>query len=94
MNITSTLVGVLISILFCCGQGLEAQSTFEFTIKDTLTDQIIEDAIELSTGGYILLCDEVYTGNPPQAQLIRISASGKLLATKVVTQQDKHLGIT
>ncbi len=92
MNHKAILFRLLSSFLiFNCGL-LQAQETFEFTIKDTLSDRLINDAIELSTGGYILLCDEVYTGNPRETQLVRISASGKLLEKKEVGLPDKSTG--
>ena len=63
---------------------MNAQNTFNFTIKDTISDRLINDAVELSTGGYILLSDEVHTGNPSKTQLIRISTTGNLLGMKEI----------
>ena len=40
------------------------------------------------------MCDEVYTGNPRETQLVRISASGKLLGKKEVGIPEKSTGFT
>ena len=69
-----------------------SQNTFEFTIKDTLTDQLINDAVELDNGSYLLLGAEVYPTDHSKVHLYRISAAGGLLDSLTLTYQGKSSG--
>lgn len=71
-----------------------SQHTFEFTIKDTVTDQVVNDALELSDGSFILLCQEVYPIENAKPHLVRISSSGKLLLTKTLEIPGSPSGLT
>lgn len=70
-----------------------SQHTFEFTIQDTLTDQVIYDVIELSDGSYILTSQEIFPSSNQKAHLYRISASGKLLDSTTLTYQGQRSGL-
>ena len=91
MKFISAIIGTVMTILIPGGL-LFCQNSFHFTIKDTLTDQIVNDAIELSDGGYILVCHEVFTNHPQKAHLLRISSTGKLLGTKIISNPLTPLG--
>ena len=71
----------------------QSQNTFEFTIKDTLTDQIVNDAVELSNGSFILVGQEVYPTDHMKAHLYRISSAGDLLDSMTLTYQGKSSGL-
>jgi len=70
-----------------------SQHTFEFTIQDTLTDQVIYDAIELANGSYILTSQEFFPSSNQKAHLYRISASGKLSDSTTLTYQGQRSGL-
>ena len=79
---------LLLSILtFAFSTICASQNTFEFTIKDTLTDQLINDAVELENGSYLLLGAEVYPTDHMKAHLYRISSAGALLDSLTLTCQ-------
>ena len=88
-RITLSLFSIF-TIFFC--SLCQSQNTFEFTIKDTLTDQLINDAIELVDGSYVLLGQKVSPSDQSEAHLYRISRSGKLLGTKTLTFQGHPSG--
>ncbi len=69
-----------------------SQTTFEFTIKDSLKDQILNDGIELPTGGYIFVGQEIYYSDSTPGYLYRISPTGNLLGTGLFTNQNKESG--
>jgi len=70
----------------------QGQNSFEFTIKDALTDQIVGDAIELSDGSFIILAHEIDPPNQSKAHLMRLSKSGALLQSKTLTYQGQSSG--
>lgn len=76
MKTISTIFGV-ISLLFCFNNPTFSQNTFEFTIKDPLTDEIVNDAIELADGSYILACNQLNPLPSWKVHLVRLTPSGK-----------------
>ncbi len=84
----TTLSLLLLSIFTVAFNTICAsQNTFEFTIKDTLTDQIINDAVELSNGSFILVGQEIYPTDHMKAHLYRISSAGNLLDSLTLSYQ-------
>ena len=60
MTLTKTFISLLSIFTFFFSHLCNCQNTFEFTIKDTLTDQVINDAVELEDGSFILLAHDVF----------------------------------
>lgn len=87
MKLTKITYVMITFILLVITTTCFSQKTFEFTIKDTVTDQIINDAVELSNGSFILVGQEVYPNSHSKAHLYRISDSGKLLDSITLTYQ-------
>jgi len=84
----TTLSLLLLSIFTVAFSTICAsQHTFEFTIKDNLTDQIVNDAVELDNGSYLLLGAEVYPTDHMKTHLYRISPAGDLLDSTTLTYQ-------
>lgn len=84
----STLSLLLLSIItFAFSSICTSQNTFEFTIKDTLNDELINDAVELENGSYLLLGAEVNATYHMNAHLYRISPAGDLLDSTSLTYQ-------
>ncbi len=89
MTLTKTFIALLSIFTFFFSPLCNCQNTFEFTIKDTLTDQVINDAVELEDGSFILLAHEVFPANHSKAHLLRLSRSGILIQSKTVVYMEK-----
>jgi hypothetical protein len=85
------LINSTIAILFFCN-NLLCQDTFKLTMKDPLTNEVIHDAIELSNGSFILACNE--WAPSASVHLVRLSKTGKELASKVFTYNGLSCGLT
>jgi hypothetical protein len=69
-----------------------SQSSFILTLKDTITDQVINDALELESGSFILVGHEVYPKEQSKVHLYRISDSGQLLEARILAYQGQPSG--
>jgi len=92
MRLTTLSLLLLSLFTFAFSTICASQYTFEFTIKDTLNDQLINDAIELDNGSYLLLGAEVYPTDHSKVHLYRISAAGGLLDSLTLTYQGQSSG--
>ena len=85
------LTKITIAILFF-SNNLFCQDTFRITMKDPLTYEVIHDATELSDGSFILLCNQ--WAPSVSVHLIRLSKTGKELASKVFSYNGLSCGLT
>jgi len=85
---------ILLLLLFVllANTYISSQNTFEFTIKDPLTDEIINDAIELADGSYILACNQLNPLPSWKVHVIRLTPSGKQSGTAEFNLQDQSSG--
>jgi Secretion system C-terminal sorting domain len=77
-----TLIPITLFVILaiCFSNSVIGQSSFRFRITDPSTDEIVNDAIELSNGSYILACCQAYP-LPNKVHLVRISHSGQQIGS-------------
>jgi hypothetical protein len=90
MKTISTIAGFIIA-LFCINNSSFCQNTFKFTIKDPLTDEFVNDAIELADGSFILACNQSHP-LPSRVHLLRLSQSGNQLGSTEFYYQGQSSG--
>lgn len=82
---------LLIFFALLANSNIFPQNTFEFTIKDPLTDEFVNDAIELADGSFILACNQSHP-IPSRVHLLRLSQSGNQLGSTEFYYQGQSSG--
>lgn len=89
---TITVIAVYLTMLLGFTSALFCQNTFEYRIKDSLTDEVINNAIELIDGSYILVCNQMNPLPSWKVHMIRLSKSGKQLGSTDFNFQGQSSG--
>lgn len=70
----------------------DAQTTFKITLTNLLTDEVVDDALELNDGSFIFACVQYNPYPNIKGHLFKLSKSGKLIGDTIYTYQNQNSG--
>ena len=85
-------IPLFIILLFYCSNSVICQNTFKFRITDPSTDEVVNDAFELSDGSFILACNPLQDFSSYYVHLVRLSKSGNQIASASFSNQNQSSG--
>ena len=71
-------------IIIICSSPLFSQGSFTKTIKDSIHDNLVNDAVEISHGQYILVGWAMISHGEYAGRLLKIRDDGSIITDKII----------